>query len=224
MKIKVMPKHMADLIAAGEVVERPASVIKELAENSIDAGATALTIEIKGGGSAYMRVSDNGSGIAGEDLPLAFQTHATSKISTEEDLEHIATLGFRGEALASICAVGKVEVLTRAEGEDIGTSYKIYGGEEVANESAGCPKGTTVIVRDLFYNTPARMKFLKKDTTEGNYVAGVVDRIALSHPEVAIKFIREGKQIFATSGDGKLYHAIYAVFGGEFAKSSAVFG
>ena len=219
MKIQVMPKHMADLIAAGEVVERPASVIKELAENSIDAGATALTIEIKGGGSAYMRVSDNGCGILKEDLPLAFQTHATSKIRTEADLESIATLGFRGEALASICAVGKVEVLTLAEGEDIGSAYHIYGGEEVLFESAGCPRGTTIIVRDLFYNTPARMKFLKKDVTEGNYVAAVVDRIALSHPEVKITFIREGKQIFATTGDGNLYNTVYAVFGGAFAKS-----
>ena len=219
MKIKLMPKHMADLIAAGEVVERPASVIKELAENSIDAGASALTIEIKGGGSAYMRVSDNGSGIAAEDLPLAFQTHATSKVTTEEDLNGIRTLGFRGEALASVCAVSKVEVLTLAEGEEIGSSYKIAGGQEQSFESAGCPKGTTVVVRDLFYNTPARMKFLKKDTTEGNYVGAVVDRIALSHPEVAIKFIREGKQVFATNGDGKLYNAIFAVFGSDFAKS-----
>ena len=219
MKIQVMPKHMADLIAAGEVVERPASVIKELAENSIDAGASALTIEIKGGGSAYMRVSDNGSGILKEDLPLAFQTHATSKVSTEADLETIATLGFRGEALASICAVSKVEVLTMAEGETIGSSYQIAGGEEVSFESAGCPKGTTMIVRDLFYNTPARMKFLKKDVTEGNYVAAVVDRIALSHPEVKITFIREGKQVFTTNGDGDLYRTIYAVFGGTFAKS-----
>ena len=219
MKIKLMPKHMAELIAAGEVVERPASVIKELAENSIDAGATSLTIEIKGGGSSYMRVSDNGSGISAEDLPLAFKTHATSKISTEKDLESISTLGFRGEALASICAVSKVEVLTLAEGEELGSAYKIYGGEEISLENAGCPKGTTVVVRDLFYNTPARMKFLKKDITEGNYVGAVVDRIALSHPEVAIKFIREGKQIFATNGDGKLYNAVFAVFGSEFAKS-----
>ncbi|MBR0413551.1 MAG: DNA mismatch repair endonuclease MutL [Clostridia bacterium] len=219
MNIQVMPKHMADLIAAGEVVERPASVIKELAENSIDAGATALTIEIKGGGSAYMRVSDNGSGILKEDLPLAFRTHATSKIRSEEDLEHIATLGFRGEALASICAVSRVEVLTLAEGETVGSLYRISGGEEQAFESAGCPKGTTIIVRDLFYNTPARMKFLKRDVTEGNYVAAVVDRIALSHPEVKITFIKEGKQVYATNGDGVLYNAIYAVFGGPFAKS-----
>lgn len=219
MNIKVMPKHMAELIAAGEVVERPASVIKELAENSIDAGATALTIEIQGGGSAYMRVSDNGCGILKEDLPLAFTTHATSKISTEADLESIGTLGFRGEALASICAVSKVEVLTLAEGEQIGTAYHISGGEEILLESAGCPKGTTVIVRDLFYNTPARMKFLKKDVTEGNYVASVVDKIALSHPEIAIRFLREGKQVFSTTGDGNLYNAIYAVFGGDFAKT-----
>ena len=219
MSIKLMPKHMASLIAAGEVVERPASVVKELCENSIDAGASSLTVEIKGGGRTYIRVSDNGGGILKEDLPLAFKPHATSKIETESDLEKIATLGFRGEALASVCAVSETEVLTLTEGDEVGSSYKITGGEEVSFESAGCPKGTTVIVRNLFFNTPARMKFLKKDVTEGNYVGAVVDRIALSHPEVSIKFIREGKQIFTTAGDGSLYNAIYAVFGADFAKS-----
>lgn len=219
MSIKLMPKHMASLIAAGEVVERPASVVKELCENSIDAGASSLTVEIKGGGRTYIRVSDNGGGILKEDLPLAFKPHATSKIETESDLEKIVTLGFRGEALASICAVSETEVLTLAEGEEIGSSYKITGGEEVSFESAGCPKGTTIIVRNLFFNTPARMKFLKKDVTEGNYVGAVVDRIALSHPEVSIRFIREGKQIFTTAGDGDLFNAIYAVFGADFAKS-----
>lgn len=219
MKIKQMPKHMASLIAAGEVVERPASVVKELCENSVDAGATSLTVEIKGGGKTYIRISDNGSGILKEDLPLAFKPHATSKIETEKDLESISTLGFRGEALSSICAVSETEVLTLSEGEEIGSSYKIAGGEEVSLESAGCPKGTTIIVRNLFFNTPARMKFLKSDTSEGNYVSAVVDRIALSHPEISIRFIREGKQIFTTTGDGDLYNAIYAVFGADFAKS-----
>lgn len=219
MKIKQMPKHMASLIAAGEVVERPASVVKELCENSVDAGATSLTVEIKGGGKTYIRISDNGSGILKEDLPLAFKPHATSKIETEKDLESISTLGFRGEALSSICAVSETEVLTLSEGEEIGSSYKIAGGEEVSLESAGCPKGTTIVVRNLFFNTPARMKFLKSDTSEGNYVSAVVDRIALSHPEISIRFIREGKQIFTTTGDGDLYNAIYAVFGADFAKS-----
>lgn len=219
MKIKQMPKHMASLIAAGEVVERPASVVKELCENSVDAGATSLTVEIKGGGKTYIRISDNGSGIFKEDLPLAFKPHATSKVETEKDLESISTLGFRGEALSSICAVSETEVLTLSEGEEIGSSYKIAGGEEISLESAGCPKGTTIIVRNLFYNTPARMKFLKSDTSEGNYVSAVVDRIALSHPEISIRFIREGKQIFNTAGDGNLYNSIYAVFGADFAKS-----
>ena len=219
MKIKQMPKHMASLIAAGEVVERPASVVKELCENSVDAGATSLTVEIQGGGKTYIRICDNGSGIIKEDLPLAFKPHATSKVETEEDLEGIVTLGFRGEALSSICAVSETEVLTLSEGEEIGSSYKIAGGEEISLESAGCPKGTTIIVRNLFYNTPARMKFLKSDTSEGNYVSSVVDRIALSHPEISIKFIRDGKQIFTTAGDGNLYNTIYAVFGADFAKS-----
>ena len=210
---------MASLIAAGEVVERPASVVKELCENSVDAGATSLTVEIKGGGKTHIRISDNGSGIFKEDLPLAFKPHATSKVETEKDLESISTLGFRGEALSSICAVSETEVLTLSEGEEIGSSYKIAGGEEISLESAGCPKGTTIIVRNLFYNTPARMKFLKSDTSEGNYVSAVVDRIALSHPEISIRFIREGKQIFNTAGDGNLYNSIYAVFGADFAKS-----
>ena len=219
MKIQVMPKHMADLIAAGEVVERPASVIKELAENSIDAGATALTIEIKGGGSAYMRVSDNGCGILKEDLPLAFQTHATSKIRTEADLESIATLGFRGEAMASIAAVAKVELLTRQKGEELGTRYEIEGGEEKVIADAGCPEGTTIVVRDIFFNTPARMKFLKKDVTEGNAVSGVVDRMAISHPEISFRFIRDGKQTLITSGSGELKSTVYSVLGREFSNS-----
>ncbi len=216
-RINILPKHMADLIAAGEVVERPASVVKELMENSIDAGATSLTVEIKHGGITYIRITDNGHGILRDDIRNAFKSHATSKIKSEEDLLAIGTLGFRGEALASIAAVSKVDVLTRCDGEDIGTVYKIEGSEEVLLDDAGCPLGTTIVVKDIFYNTPARMKFLKKDVTEGNSVAGVVDRIALSHPEVSIRFIRDDKQQLVTSGNGKLGDTIYSVFGKDFA-------
>ncbi|MBR1704966.1 MAG: DNA mismatch repair endonuclease MutL [Clostridia bacterium] len=215
-KINVLPKHIADLIAAGEVVERPSSVIKELMENAIDAGATSLTVEIKNGGVTYMRVTDNGSGILRDDIRNAFVSHATSKILTEEDLHGIGTLGFRGEALASIAAVSKVDVLTRTAGEEAGTLYKIEGSEEVLLSDAGCPEGTTIVVKDLFYNTPARMKFLKKDVTEGNSVAGVVDRIALSHPEISIRFIRDDKQILVTPGNGSLKSTVYSVFGKDF--------
>lgn len=218
-KINVLPKHIADLIAAGEVVERPSSVIKELMENAIDAGATSLTVEIKNGGVTYMRVTDNGSGILREDIRNAFVSHATSKILTEEDLHGIGTLGFRGEALASICAVSRVDVLTRTADDDVGTVYKIEGSEEVLLSDAGCPEGTTIVVKDLFYNTPARMKFLKKDVTEGNSVAGVVDRIALSHPEVSIRFIRDDKQILVTPGNGNLKSTIYSVFGKDFSNA-----
>ncbi len=216
-KINVLPKHMADLIAAGEVVERPASVVKELMENAIDAGATAVTVEIKHGGITLIRVTDNGCGIAREDVQNAFKSHATSKLLTEEDLHKIGTLGFRGEALASIAAVSKVDLLTRTENDTIGTVYKMEGSEEILLDDAGCPAGTTIVVKDLFYNTPARMKFLKKDVTEGNSVAGVVDRIALSHPEVSIRFIRDDRQQLATPGNGRLQAAVYSVFGSDFA-------
>ncbi len=218
-KINVLPKHVADLIAAGEVVERPASVVKELMENAIDAGATNLTVEIKRGGVTYIRITDNGWGIEREDIRNAFKSHATSKLENEDDLLAIGTLGFRGEALASIAAVSKVDVLTCTDSEEIGTLYKIEGGEEVLLDDAGCPNGTTIIVRDLFYNTPARMKFLKKDVTEGNSVAGVVDRIALSHPEIAIRFIREDKQQLVTSGNGNLIDTIYSIFGKDFSNT-----
>lgn len=218
-KINVLPKHVADLIAAGEVVERPSSVIKELMENAIDAGATSLTVEIKHGGVTYMRVTDNGSGILREDIRNAFVSHATSKILSEEDLHGIGTLGFRGEALASIASVARVDVLTRTEEDETGTLYKIEGSEEVLLSDAGCPKGTTIVVKDLFYNTPARMKFLKKDVTEGNSVAGVVDRIALSHPEVSVRFIRDDKQVLVTSGNGDLKSTVYSVFGKDFSNA-----
>lgn len=215
-KINVLPKHIADLIAAGEVVERPASVVKELMENAIDAGATSLTVEIRRGGITYIRITDNGSGIERDDIQNAFKSHATSKILNEKDLNSIGTLGFRGEALASIAAVSKVDVLTRTPGEEIGTAYKIEGSVETMLEDAGCPVGTTIVVRDLFYNTPARMKFLKKDVTEGNAVAGVVDRIALSHPEVSVRFIRDDKQQLVTPGNGNLSACTYSVFGKDF--------
>ena len=215
-KINVLDKHVAELIAAGEVVERPASVAKELVENAVDAGATAVTVEIRNGGSTFLRVADDGCGIAREDVPLAFLRHATSKISAREDLDSIATLGFRGEALASVVAVAHVELLTRTAEELAGTHYAIDGDGGQACEDAGCPQGTTILVRDLFYNTPARMKFLKKDVTEGNSVAAVVDKAALSHPEVSFRFLRDGKETLRTPGDGRLKSAVYAVYGKEF--------
>ncbi len=214
--INVLDKHVAELIAAGEVVERPASAIKELIENSIDAGATDITVEIQNGGITLMRVTDNGCGIMRDDVKLAFLPHATSKIKLENDLDCISTLGFRGEALASISSVSKLQLLTCHESESIGTSYEIDGGEELSFDDAGCPKGTTIIVRDLFYNIPARMKFLKKDRAEGNAVANVIDKIALSHPEIAFTFIRDGKRVLTTSGDGKIKSAAYSVYGRDF--------
>lgn len=218
-KINILPKHIAELIAAGEVVERPASVVKELMENSIDAGATTITLEIRNGGVSYIRITDNGCGIEHSDVPKAFISHATSKVLTADDLNSIFTLGFRGEALASVAAVSKVEILTKTREENIGTSYAVEGGTETRYDQAGCPDGTTIVVRDLFYNTPARMKFLKRDVSEANAVADVIDRIALSHPEISIRFIREGRQALITPGDGKLLSAIYSIFGRTFAES-----
>ena len=218
-RINVLDKHVAELIAAGEVVERPSSVIKELVENSIDAGATAITVEIKNGGVTFMRVSDNGCGILKEDIRPAFIRHATSKVKVEGDLDAIATLGFRGEALASVSSVSHLELLTKAREEETGTRYLIEGGEEVLFDDAGCPDGTTFIIRDLFYNVPARMKFLKTDMAEGNAVSNVIDKIALSHPEIAITYIKDQKTVLRTSGDSKLLSAIYAVYGRDFAKA-----
>lgn len=218
-EINILPKHIAELIAAGEVVERPASIVKEIMENSIDAGATKITLEIQRGGITYIRITDNGCGIDRANIRKAFVSHATSKISKEDDLNAIYTLGFRGEALASIAAVSRVEMMTRAENEETGTRYCIDGGEETVLDDAGCPVGTTLIIRDIFYNTPARMKFLKKDVTEANAVAGVVDRVALSHPEVSVRFIRDGKETMFTSGDGNLKNTIYTVLGKEFAST-----
>ena len=217
--INVLDKHVAELIAAGEVVERPASVIKELVENAIDAGAKHIAVEIKNGGTTFMRVTDDGCGILRDDVKVAFLRHATSKVCEEEDLDRISTLGFRGEALASISAVSRLQLLTRNESEEIGTSYSIDGGEEQALNDAGCPVGTTFIIRDLFFNIPARAKFLKKDVSEGINVSNIVDKTALSHPEIAFTYIRDGKQVLKTSGDGKLLSAIYSVLGREFAQS-----
>lgn len=218
-KINVLDKHIAELIAAGEVVERPSSVVKELLENSIDAGATSITVEIQHGGISFLRVTDNGHGILKDDIRNAFKRNATSKICVEEDLNKIGTLGFRGEALASISSVSKVQLITKAKEEEIGTAYEIEGGVEKSFYDAGCPDGTTFIMRDLFYNVPARYKFLKKDVAEANAVAGVIDKIALSHPEISFTLIRDNKITLKTAGDGKLLSAIYAVYGREFANS-----
>lgn len=216
--INVLDKHIAELIAAGEVVERPSSVIKELVENSIDAGAKNITVEIKNGGTTFMRVADDGCGIYRDDIKKAFLRHATSKVKTANDLDMISTLGFRGEALAYISAVSRLQVITKNENEEIGSCYEIEGGDEISLEEAGCPTGTTFVIRDLFYNIPARSKFLKKDVAEGNAVSALMDKIVLSHPEVAFTFIRDGKQVLRTFGDGKLLSAIYSVFGKDFAK------
>lgn len=214
-KINLLPKEIYQLIAAGEVVERPSSIVKEMIENSVDAGAKNITVEIKNGGSTYIRITDDGCGIERAEVKKVFVSHATSKISDKDDLNAISTLGFRGEAMASISAVAKVELLTRSESEELGTRYEISGGEEIAVEDAGCPKGTTIVVRDIFFNTPARMKFLKKDVTEGNAVAGIVDRMAISHPDISFRFIRDDKQTLITSGNGELLSAVYSVFGKE---------
>lgn len=218
-EINILPKEVYQLISAGEVVERPSSVVKEMIENSVDAGAKSITVEIRNGGSTYIRVTDDGCGIARDQVKKVFISHATSKIKLQNDLDSIATLGFRGEAMASISAVAKVELLTRSEDEELGTRYEIAGSEEIDLSEAGCPKGTTIVVRDIFFNTPARMKFLKKDVTEGNAVAGIVDRMAISHPEISFRFIRDGKQTLITSGNGNLKSTIYSVFGKEFSSS-----
>lgn len=216
-KINLLDKSVYELIAAGEVIERPSSVIKELAENSIDAGAASITVEIKRGGISYLRVTDDGCGISHEDIPTAFMRHATSKVYTQDDLDSINTLGFRGEALASVCAVSRVELLTKQREDQLGSIYRIEAGEPTEYDRAGCADGTTIIIRDLFYNTPARLKFLKKDVTEGNYCASVIEKLALSHPGISFRFIRDGRQTMLSSGDGEYYSAVYAVFGKQFA-------
>lgn len=217
--IHELSPHLADLIAAGEVVERPASVAKELIENAIDAGATRITVEIENGGITYLRIADNGCGMSAEDAPVAFRRHATSKLRTEADLAAIGTLGFRGEALAAISSVTRIDLFTRQAGAIAGLHLHLEAGEIQVQEEAGCPEGTTMVVRDLFYNTPARMKFLKKDFTEAGYILGVVQHAALSHPEIAFTLIRDGKQVFTTDGKGKLIAPVFAVFGKEMTAS-----
>lgn len=217
--INKLPPHVADLIAAGEVVERPASVVKELIENAIDAGAKTVTVEIQRGGMSYIRVSDDGCGMSPEDASTAFLRHATSKLRDQYGLEAIKTLGFRGEALAAIAAVSRIQLLTREKGSLEGTSLTLEAGAELSKEEAGCPEGTTIIVRDIFFNTPARLKFMKKDAAEGAGVSSTVIRCALSHPEVSIRYIRDGKEEFQTSGDGDVKACIYSVLGRDFANS-----
>ncbi len=218
-KINVLDKQTAELIAAGEVVERPASIIKELLENSIDSGASKITVEIQNGGKTYIRVSDNGCGISPEDLPKAVLRHATSKIKVEEDLNNILTLGFRGEALASIAAVSKMQILSCTESSEIGARIELNAGEVIYCGEAGSPKGTTVVVRDLFYNTPARMKFMKKDSTEASYIQNICEKIFISYPGISFSFIKDGVNVINTPGDGKLISAIYSVYGKEFTES-----
>lgn len=218
-QIQQLPAHIADLIAAGEVVERPASVCKELLENALDAGATAVSVELEHGGMTYLRVTDNGCGIAPEQLPTAFLRHATSKLHRAEDLAAIGTLGFRGEALAAIAAVSRLDIFSRERGAGSGAALHLEGGVPGEVTAAGCPEGTTVCVRELFYNTPARMKFMKKDSAEGAAASAVVTQLALSHPDVSFKLLRDGQEVLHTPGDGQLLSAIYAALGRDFAKS-----
>lgn len=216
--ISVLSKEISELIAAGEVIERPASVIKEVVENAVDAGAKHITVEIKRGGTTYMRITDDGCGMQAEDVPMAFLRHATSKISVKDDLDSIYTLGFRGEALASISAVAKVGLLTKRKEDSFGTRYDINGSvPDGEPEPTGCPDGTTIIIRDLFYNVPVRQRFMKKDVSEANAVSQIVQKIALSHPDIAFQMIRDNRLEFCTDGSGDLYAAIYAIYGKEFA-------
>lgn len=216
--IRILDKHTAELIAAGEVVERPASVVKELLENAIDAGASQITVSIRRGGIQEIEISDNGTGIQREFVPTAFVRHATSKIIGKEDLDSIGTLGFRGEALASIASVSKVQLLTCTKEDEYACCYRIEGGEEISMEPAARPVGTTITIRDLFYNTPARMKFLKKDSSEGTFVSETIRRLALSNPNIQFKFIREGNLMFGTAGRGKLVDTMYTILGDTFTK------
>lgn len=218
MPIRQLDPHMAELIAAGEVVERPASVVKELVENAIDAGADSIKVEIERGGISLIRVQDDGCGVRSSEIPLMFSPHATSKLERVEDLDAISTLGFRGEALASVASVAQVELLTKWDREEDASLYRIAGGKPENQETAARPSGTTIAVRNLFYNTPARMKFLKKDSSEGTFVTEVMTRLALSHPEISFRFVRDGKEVFATPGDDNLKTAAYTVLGAAFAR------
>ena len=217
-KIIQLSPHVANLIAAGEVVERPASVVKELLENAVDAGATQVTVEIRDGGMTFLRVTDNGCGMSPEDARTAFLRHATSKLRTAEDLAAIATMGFRGEALAAIASVSRIDLLTKTSGAIAGTSLTLEAGNITEESEAGCPDGTTIIVRDLFFNTPARMKFMKSDTVEGGKVASAVQMQALAHPEVAFRFMKDGKEVLSTPGTGSLEAAVYCVYGRDSGK------
>lgn len=217
--IKLLEKHVSELIAAGEVIERPASIVKELLENAIDAKATAITVEIKRGGTESIRITDNGIGMEKEDIPLAFLRHATSKVRTQADLEHIATLGFRGEALASIAAVAKVELFSKTAQEPMGSHIVIRAGETISFDDAGCPNGTTLMIKDLFYHLPARRKFLKKDSSEASAIQSIVEKIAISHTEISFKFVKDQKIVLHTAGDNRLLSGIHAIFGREFATS-----
>lgn len=217
-KIQQLSPHVADLIAAGEVVERPASAAKELVENAIDAGAHKVTVELRDGGMTFLRVTDDGCGMAAEDVETAFLRHATSKLHEAADLEAIHTLGFRGEALAAISSVSRIDVLTKTADAPFGTSLHLEAGVVTERGEAGCPNGTTMLVRDLFYNTPARMKFMKRDSVEASAVLSTVQRLALAHPEVAVRVLRDGQEQLSTPGDGKLLSAIYAVMGRQTAQ------
>ena len=221
-KIIQLSPHIANLIAAGEVVERPASVVKELLENAVDAGATKVTVEIKDGGMTFLRLTDNGCGMSAEDARTAFLRHATSKLRTEEDLAAISTFGFRGEALAAVASVSRIDLLTKTADSLSGTSLHLEAGVITEDSEAGCPDGTTIIVRDLFFNTPARMKFMKSDTVEGSRVTAAVQTQALAHPEVAITLLRDGKQILSTPGTGDLQAAVYCIYGRELARMAEV--
>ncbi len=221
-KILQLSQHVANLIAAGEVVERPASVVKELLENAVDAGASKVTLEIKDGGMTFLRVTDNGCGMAAEDAKTAFLRHATSKLRTAEDLSAIGTMGFRGEALAAIASVSRIDLLTKTPGSLSGVSLRLEAGAVTEESEAGCPDGTTIIVRDLFYNTPARMKFMKSDTVEGSRVTASLQLQALAHPEVAFTYLRDGRQILSTPGSGSLQDAVYCVYGRECARMAPV--
>ncbi len=217
-KIHILTADVSNKIAAGEVVERPASAVKELIENAVDAGATAITVEVKNGGISYIRVTDNGTGMEYDDAITAFLRHATSKITSEGDLEHISTLGFRGEALASIAAVSHIELMTKTENND-GVYVELDAGEIVRNETVGCKVGTTIVVKNLFYNTPARMKFLKKDKTETGYISDIVERLVLSNPHISLKYIADGKEQLFFGGDGELKSCVYSVYGRDYAKA-----
>lgn len=217
--IVLLDDNTINKIAAGEVIERPASVVKELMENSIDAGATAITVEIRNGGISYIRITDNGKGIAPDDMEIAFERHATSKIRKAEDLETVKSMGFRGEALASIAAISRVEMTSKYIENEIGYKVEVEGGIVKNKEEAGCPKGTTIVIQDLFFNTPVRYKFLKKDFTEAGYIEDVVTRIALIHPEIAIKLINTGKTIIQTPGNNDFKAVIYSIYGKDIAEN-----